>query len=347
MMSTGIPYVDEVWNPVVGCTKCSPGCDNCWAEKFAVRLKSILKGDSYEKYRFLTTKKGKWSGNLSLDKKALDKPLHWRKPRKILTCSMGDLFHPKVPFEFLDKVFSRMEECPEHTFMLLTKRIDRAFEYYKEYADKIEAGISEFFWSDNIWLGVTICNQDEAGRIIPILLSILAAHRWLSIEPMLGPVDFTETYLDEYFCPKCREFFDYPKEYTCPNCGEDTTKAVQEDNGQITCNACNEAFESDEEEYCCPKCGNGQGGRYIGPHPSETIMRSDIEGAVLEKLDQVIIGCESGPNRRPIAREHIKDLYEQCVAAGVDVMVKQMAENEDGTGKVVNYLAWIKSQLGD
>lgn len=302
-MGTGIPYVDEVWNPVVGCTKCSPGCDNCWAEKFAHRLS----GMGQTKYRRVVSAAGNWRDTVCCDDTVLDKPLHWRKPRKILTCSMGDLFHPKVPFEFIDKVFATMArstQLSKHTFMVLTKRVDRMLEYYKSgYYERVGEVCSQYvkksfpnckrYWPepflDKLHLGVTICNQAEADEKIPILLSIPAAHRWLSVEPLLGPINL-----------------EYIKDYTHPN-----------------------QFTSYDRIYSL----SGK----------KSLLGHELS---CDKINQVIIGCESGTKRRPITRKHIKDLYEQCKAAGVDVMVKQMAENEDGTGKVIHDLERIKAELG-
>jgi hypothetical protein len=171
----------------------------------------------------------------------------------------------------------------------------------------------------------TICNQPEADKNIPLILQIKGATLGLSIEPLLGPVDFNDVYPEEYFCPKCREFFKYPETWNCPNCGADTSKAKENENGQIVCNDCKVTFNGDEEEYYCPNCDNHSGGgRYIGPHPSETIMTQDIEGAVLEKLDWVVAGCESGPKRRPCKVEWIESIVNQCKAAGVDYLVKQV-----------------------
>jgi protein gp37 len=285
-MPTNIPYVDEVWNPVVGCTKCSPGCDNCWAEVMANRLAYIehpkLEAGFGGKYNCVIGLDSKWNGYIYCDEKALKIPLHWRKPRKILTCSMGDWMHPKVPYGFIDRMRQIMKQCPQHTFMTLTKRIDRLYEYCEVKGRGT--------WPDNIWPGATICNQKEADEKIPILLSIPAAHRFISVEPMLGPVDL-----------------EYVKDYSKPN-----TFGIYD--------------------------------RIYSLSGETSILGHKI---TCEKLNQVIIGNESGPNRRPCKREWIQDLVNQCKAAGVKYMVKQMAKNKDGTGKVIHDLEWIKSQLGD
>lgn len=203
MGKTKIEWSEFSWNPVTGCSKCSPGCLNCYAEKMALRLASIecaelekhlnrqpAKNRIVRYTPVVDFRKNGWNGKIQLVPSELDQPLHWRKPRRIFVCSMSDLFHESVPFGFIDETFSIMEECLQHTFLLLTKRPKRALNYYKKYAENIEAGISEFFWSENIHLGVSISTQAEADEKIPILLQIPAAIKWISIEPILEAVDF-------------------------------------------------------------------------------------------------------------------------------------------------------------
>ena len=177
-MGTKINYVDETWNPVCGCTKCSPGCDNCYAEKLAYRLSAM--GIPYYD---MVQDEGSWNGNIELVKEALDKPLHWRLPRRILVPSMGDLFHEKVPFEFINKVIITFAKCPQHIGMILTKRAERMLEYSKY----IFGG-----WPKNVHLGVTICTQKEMKKY-EVLANIPAAKIWISFEPLLSGI---ATYFD-------------------------------------------------------------------------------------------------------------------------------------------------------
>jgi len=152
----------------------------------------------------------RWTGKAVCIESALEKPLHWRKPRKIFVCSMGDLFHESVPFEFIDKVFAVMALCPQHTFQVLTKRPERMLEYMNWYGEPdgvnrtdrrskidgsgpIENHICGFtcglLWPfANVHLGVTAENQAMADKRIPLLLQTPAAKRFVSIEPMLGEV---------------------------------------------------------------------------------------------------------------------------------------------------------------
>ena len=194
-MATKIEWVDTSWNPIVGCSKISTGCDNCFAAKMAGRLANMGQKPYMEVVRlgqpvrnpFHKSHKGKfigvWNGTTFLVESALDKPYHWKKPWTIFVCSMSDLFHETVPFEWIDKVIDVIVECPQHTFKILTKRP----EILKQYSDYNMAEAIP-----NIWLGVTAENQEQADKRIPILLQIPAAKRFVSIEPMLGPINLTD-----------------------------------------------------------------------------------------------------------------------------------------------------------
>lgn len=202
-MSTKIEWTDETWNPVVGCTKVSAGCQNCYAERMAFRQGHM----GTPKYQGIADDFG-WTGNIFCDEKSLDIPLHWKKPRQIFVCSMSDLFHESVPFEFIDKVMAIIAVCPQHTFQVLTKQphimnqyIKLMYEGQRLLGDSLrQMGIDGLVHRlivanalkgviSNLWLGVTAENQECADERIPILLQIPAAQRFVSIEPMLGPVD--------------------------------------------------------------------------------------------------------------------------------------------------------------
>ena len=186
-----IEWCDASWSPVVGCTKVSAGCENCFAEKMAVRLAAMYRKDSIkykhlEKYDYVITN-GKWNGKIFCDESALDKPLHWKKPRMVFVCSMSDLFHKSVPYEFIDKVFDTMLSCPQHTFQLLTKRPEIALDYYQSVkSDVAEVGEPSLIeYAENIWFGWTAENQPMMDLRTPIGLQIPAAVLFVSIEPML------------------------------------------------------------------------------------------------------------------------------------------------------------------
>ncbi len=196
-----IEWTTATWSPVIGCSKCSPGCDNCYAERMACRLKGIeeAKFDDIKTYAppdstfnekyIKVISNGKWNGNIVCDESVLDAPLHWKKPRKIFVCSMSDLFHKKVPDEFIHEVWDVMKKCPQHIFQVLTKRPTRMYRVVKEHIYRMEAaGHAMGFWS-HVWLGVSISTQKEADDKIPILLQIPAAIHFVSIEPMLEGID--------------------------------------------------------------------------------------------------------------------------------------------------------------
>lgn len=191
-MASKIQWTDETWNPVVGCSKVSAGCDNCYAERMAYRLSCIeaekncyrSTDDFINKYQRVVYANRGWNGKTFCDEKALDKPLHWKKPRRIFVCSMGDLFHESVPFEFITKVLRVVEQCPQHTFQVLTKRTEQMYDFF---GGSSGAGLS-VEPLHNLWLGVTIEHSDYLHRA-EILLQIPATVRFVSIEPMLGVVD--------------------------------------------------------------------------------------------------------------------------------------------------------------
>ncbi|ROZ49366.1 phage Gp37/Gp68 family protein [Rhodococcus sp. WS3] len=189
---TGIEWTDATWNPVTGCTKVSPGCDNCYAETFSERFRGTP-GHYFE---------GGFDVQLRPDK--LRQPLEWRKPRRIFVNSMSDLFHDDVPDNFIGSVFDTMAAAKQHTFQILTKRPGRMRSLLRRWAeqaaDSPHAGASfrrnDMMWSEpriwplpNVWLGVSTEDQKWADIRIPILLDTPAAVRFISAEPLLGPVD--------------------------------------------------------------------------------------------------------------------------------------------------------------
>jgi protein gp37 len=161
MKTTKIEWTDKTWNPVTGCSKISAGCVNCYAEVMARRLQAMGQD--------------KYSGgfNLTLHENALKEPLQWKKPHTIFVCSMSDLFHKDVPDEFIDKVINIIKRTPYHRYQLLTKRADRMAEYFQN------RDIPE-----NVWLGVTVENQETKKRI-DFLRNLKASVLFLSCEPLL------------------------------------------------------------------------------------------------------------------------------------------------------------------
>ncbi|RLC38220.1 phage Gp37/Gp68 family protein [Candidatus Falkowbacteria bacterium] len=187
---TKIAWTERTWNPAVGCSKISPGCKNCYAEKMAYRIAST-RGATGVKYSKLLNGRAGWNGKVYCDEKALSIPKRWKQPSRIFVPSMGDLFHKEVSYDFIDKVYDTMLSCDWHTFQVLTKRPDIALDYYESVkADQAEIGEpTAIDYAENIWFGTTAENQEMADKRIPILLQIPAAVRFVSVEPMLGPVD--------------------------------------------------------------------------------------------------------------------------------------------------------------
>lgn len=160
----------------------SYGCRNCYAERMANRLAGRF---GYSKY---------FPFSVTIHEDKLEKPLHWKKPRRIFVCSMGDLFHENIPFEFIKRVWNIIEQCPQHTFQILTKRPLELIAFTKWMAGDDDMSIAH--WPRNCCLGVSVENQGAADARIPILLQIPAAVRFVSVEPMLGPVDLTRVVYD-------------------------------------------------------------------------------------------------------------------------------------------------------
>lgn len=191
--NTTIEWTDVTWNPLRGCSKVSEGCRNCYAEKMAARFSGP--GQPFEG----TITDGRWNGQIRLVSEALDQPLHWRKPRRIFVNSMSDLFHPNVPESYIGSIWDVMARTPQHTYQILTKRPERMLEILSEWAaDGWYWRRDDGLWCGplegplpNVWLGVSVENQRAADERIPMLLQTPAAVRFLSCEPLLGPVDLT------------------------------------------------------------------------------------------------------------------------------------------------------------
>ncbi|MEW2478697.1 phage Gp37/Gp68 family protein [Mycobacterium sp. NPDC049093] len=191
--NTGIEWCDATWNPVTGCTEVSPGCDHCYAKTFAERWRGTP--GHYFEHGF----------DVQLRPEKLDQPLRWRKPRRIFVNSMSDLFHDAVPDEYIARVWAVMALAPQHTFQVLTKR----------HARMRSLLTSDRFWRladisqssavarrdpqgnptlTNVWLGVSTENQQWADIRIPALLDTPAAVRFISAEPLLGPIDLRQSF---------------------------------------------------------------------------------------------------------------------------------------------------------
>jgi protein gp37 len=285
MADTAIEWADFVWNPVRGCSRVSAGCGGsdgggCYAERQAYRFSGP--GGPYE---------------------GLIEPLRWKKPRRIFVDSMSDLFHEAFPFEYIAEVFAIMAISPRHTYQILTKRPERAVEFFRWLSDDpaekigdaafnsetiafedIDCTISNYIngWSrfkeyedgnpcngtvkrwplPNVWIGTSISNQPDADKNIPTLLQIPAAVRFVSCEPLLGPIDLTPWLWSHMPIASLSPF----------------------------------AVEVRDE------------------------FRRNL-------LHWVIVGAESGPKARPCNVAWIRSAVEQCKAAGTACFVKQLGAN--------------------
>ena len=178
-MKTKIEWATHTWNPVTGCTPISEGCEHCYAARMAKRLAGRCGYPQDDPFR-----PGTFHAN------RLNDPLKIKKSSMIFVCSMGDLFHEDVSELIIDEILDVIAACPQHVFIMLTKRPQNIEQ--KLYASTPKCGCRHLGGGDympNVWLGVTAENQARADERIPILLSIPAAVRFVSVEPMLGPVD--------------------------------------------------------------------------------------------------------------------------------------------------------------
>lgn len=280
---TGIEWTDATWNPVTGCSKVSQGCKHCYAERI-----------------FNRPYPGRDFTDVRTHPERLEWPLKWRgskqaksegRPSRIFVNSMSDLFHEKVPDEFIDKVFAVMAMAKQHTFQVLTKRPERMRDWAREaFTEKgglriAEAGASlfdgtsankrtlslaeqaeisnQFEWREfsHVQWGVSVENQETADERVPILLKTPAAVRFISYEPALGPINISE-YLACIYC------------------------------------------------------------RGIGSHRCDG--SDSCNGS---RLDWVIAGGESGPNARPSHPDWFRSVRDQCQAAGVPFFMKQITKN--------------------
>lgn len=300
MTNTSIQWTDRTWNPVRGCSRVSPGCDNCYAMRQAHRFSGD--GKPYEGLTVLRKGKVDWRGHARLVPEMLDQPLRWKKPARIFVNSMSDLFHSSLSNEEIAAVLGVMAACPQHTFQILTKRPERMVEWFNWLAwfpaslggPTVNAGrgarwhtqqylhdlkvydpLQPWVWPlPNVWLGVSVEDQKTADRRIPLLLKTPAAVRFVSAEPLLESVAFE------------RSFFS----------GATERRYNWLDGKGIE-------FSAD-----------GGAGMWTDPH-----------------IDWVIVGGESGHGARPCDTLWSSSVAEQCASARVPCFVKQL-----GSVPVVN-----------
>ena len=176
-MASTIEWTDETWNPVTGCTRVSPGCDHCYMFTLYPRL-TAMGVPGYESD----------PSSVRLLPERLEAPLRWARPRRVFVNSMSDVFHPRVPYNFINDIFDVMREASEqrgHVFQVLTKRPGRAVGWWESNEARYSGE-----WPEGVWLGTSIENQKYAPRLT-VLARVPAPIRFASAEPLLGPVDLT------------------------------------------------------------------------------------------------------------------------------------------------------------
>ena len=284
---SSIEWTDATWNFVTGCTKVSSGCDHCYAERITERFHG----------------KGAFA-QVTLHPERLERPLRWRKPRRVFVNSMADVFHKDVPMEALARAWAVMAATPQHVYQILTKRHGRMHAVLSDPDGEFQGMVGEWrylhgetdttvpapedpSWGwplPNVHLGVSVEDQKHADLRVPVLEDTPAAVRFLSCEPLLGPVDLS-SWLD-----------------TPLSCG------------------CGVAPDA------APDWSGGCSAGCMVPEPSG--------------LSWVIVGGESGPGARPMREAWVRSLVQQCQAARVPVFVKQMGSVWAGRGKGGDMDAW-------
>jgi len=278
-VSTNIEWTDETWNPIVGCSKVSPGCDNCYA------VGTVHRGLA-EQHRGLTVRAEgatDWTGEVRVVESMMDRPLRWTKPRRIFVNSLSDLFHPDVSDETIARIFAVMALAPQHTFQVLTKRPQRMADmlstmlFWKvvasHCADDQTASLSWPYRTaianhqglPNVWLGVSIESDRYAFRAAH-LRRTPAAVRWISAEPLLGPLPSLDlTGIDWLVVggesgPKARpmhpqwvrDLRDECTDICCPECGE----TWPYDDAEIPCSHCRGSGAEDPTAFLFKQGGS-------------------------------------------------------------------------------------------
>lgn len=304
---SGIEWTEATWNPVVGCSILSAGCRGCYAMREAHRLATKLGIDKYAGTTTETKAGPVWNGAVRLHQPHLDQPLRWRRPRRIFVNSMSDLFHDALADEDIDKVFAVMALARHHTFQVLTKRSERMLAYLDQprrrraWEEVIRAMFGRESVSPppvlpNVWVGVSVEDQAAADARIPDLLSAPVAVRWLSCEPLLGPVrlDCIEESVDTF-----EDCGGHPDPYW----PSDTHDATWLD-----------ALRGRMDAEARAPDGSRRGDIDVG-------LRWD--GGC---IDWVVCGGESGSRARPMHPTWARSLRDQCAAAGVPFLFKQWGE---------------------
>lgn len=316
-MATNIEWAEESWNPVTGCTEVGAGCANCYAERWSARIAGC--STVTQRYKDVIGCNGHWNGTVLCHPDVLDKPSRWRKPRRIFVCSMSDLFHPKVPFDFVHRVFGVMAQLPQHQFQVLTKRPEVALKY----ADCLP-------WPRNIWLGTSVEDVASLKHRLPYLLKCPAAIRWLSIEPLLEEIDLIRNivYINEYYCARCEEWSEGGDEDYCPQCEKNYSQPTKDEK-------CPHCGESDYEAVCSSCEASGEDGGLS----SACCWESEIMDCIRRKLQWIVVGGENAPEwaSRGVELAWVRNIRDDCQELGIPLFIKQFgtrwARQQDIRGK--------------
>ncbi len=303
---TTIEWTDASWNPFRGCRRVSTGCEHCYAERIAARFSD--EGLAFFGLAVRGQGGGRWTGETQVALDHLEDPLRWRRPRRVFVNSMSDTFYDGFPDSWIDTLFAVMAVCPRHTFQVLTKRASRMRRYMtnpstpaRVHAKIAALGAPAFATDDwplpNVWLGVSVEDQETADSRVPELLWTPAAVRFLSCEPLLGPLD-----LSFYLC--------WPTADRCVG----------------HCEHCDWIGPSDQIYECWDDTGDCQ---LLCPACHHAVDQPDLDG-----LSWVIAGGESGPGARPMDIAWVETIARQCAASNTAFFMKQLSQASSHEYKV-------------
>lgn len=302
----GAQYWDHAWNPVIGCKPVSEGCRNCYAASMAQRFPEL---------------QDETGGFLPHPPKAPKAP---PKSGVVFVGNMTDLFGE---WNTDQQICNWLYYLPcTATYLTLTKRADRMNRLARYWeVGNITPGSPH-------WFGITAENQTKFIERMAFFWDLKLDHKWLSLEPLLDSIDLSD--MGEYFCPKCNSGFTCPEKYNTPCCG------VEIHGGDdYECPKCGENFGEGCEVVVCPICGNDGNGHWIQADHVDCFGSHDLNP--LKSIKWVVVGAESGPNRRPCKLEWVESIVEQCKSAGVPVFVKQL----DIGGKLVKDIEKFPAHL--
>ncbi|AJG18781.1 phage Gp37/Gp68 family protein [Cupriavidus basilensis] len=319
--STKIEWTDATFNPWIGCTKVSPACDHCYAEvSTPARTLRVAWGAKENRHR---TSPDNWKLPRRWNAQHAEFFAANGRRRRVFCASLADVFDNAVDPAWRADLFKLIEATPNLDWLLLTKRIGNVAAMVPEATDLIDYGEGwqsiwgQGEWPVNVWLGATICNQEEADRDIPKLLAVPACVRFLSMEPLLGPVDISK-WLDPWTCSDCGHHGSENDSgpCACADCGVEAK--YDRSIGSARCPQCGkDDGTSDDVSDTCPKCESVRGwSRDYG-------FKFDSERKL---LDWVIVGGESGTSARPMHPDWARSLRDQCAAADTPFLFKQWGE---------------------